>query len=393
MDQNRQNPRFEIGGQVRNYYNFGSHQSHPRTMDHNNLFPKLNIRGKERSSYNFRGDQGHVRNVDPRFDIGGQKVETLRPRLIEVVSPGKVHIGRETRDPPPRFPDEREHRYDEIVYNDGGARVKKVSHYKRMEAPSPEQWKTIETVKQSIGARAHNYEVPTISKQRTQQEERADFMERYSQEGSRQMIHRGRPESRTFTPDMGTVKQSIATGARHYEVPTIYQQRNKKGGGTDYMGRYNQGGTNEARALSPTMETDQRDWEKEMLKNINQLSLTGGPTQLQNETFLIQQQEEKRIEIEHQLAHINTINQAINNEVSSNESQEDEDELDNFQNIVCSTDPALLSKDYQTRLELMQNVQEKLDKVLKRKSRRLQKKQAERIDIRGLSKKERGNLR
>ena len=152
-------------------------------------------------------------------------------------------------------------------------------------------------------------------------------------------------------------------------------------------------GRPEARALTPDMETDQRDWEQEMLKNINQLSLTGGPTQLQNESFLIQKQEEKRVEIEHQLAHINTLNQSINSEMSSNGSLEDEDEIDNLQNIICSTDPGLLSRDYQTRLELMKNVQENLDQVLRRKSRRLQKMQSEQIDIRGLSKKERGNLR
>ena len=152
-------------------------------------------------------------------------------------------------------------------------------------------------------------------------------------------------------------------------------------------------GRAEARALTPDMETDHRNWEQEMIKNINQLSVTGGLTQLQNESFLIQKQEEKRVEIEQQLAHINTLNHLINMEVASNNgSMEDEDEIDNLQNIICSTDPGLLSRDYNTRLELMKTVQVNLGQVLIRKSRRLQKMQAEQVDTRGLNKKEKGNL-
>ena len=82
-------------------------------------------------------------------------------------------------------------------------------------------------------------------------------MERFNQGGTKQMVHRGMTNFRGHTK----------------LTPTA--------------------GRPEARALTPDMETDQRDWEKEMLKNINQLSLTGGPTQLQNETFLIQKQEEQ----------------------------------------------------------------------------------------------------
>ena len=145
--------------------------------------------------------------------------------------------------------------------------------------------------------------------------------------------------------------------------------------------------------MTPDMETDHRNWEQEMIKNINQLSVTGGLTQLQNESFLIQKQEEKRVEIEQQLAHINTLNHSINMEVASNNgSMEDEDEIDNLQNIICSTDPGLLSRDYNTRLELMKTVQVNLGQVLIRKSRRLQKMQAEQVDTRGLNKKEKGNL-
>ena len=70
----------------------------------------------------------------------------------------------------------------------------------------------------------------------------------------------------------------------------------------------------------------------------------------------------------------------------------DEDKIENLQNIICSTDPGLLSRDYNTRLELMKTVQVNLGQVLIRKSRRLQKMQAEQVDTRGLNKKVKGNL-
>ena len=99
------------------------------------------------------------------------------------------------------------------------------------------------------------------------------------------------------------------------------------------------------------------------------------------------------MEIEQQLTHINTLNHSINMEVASNNgSMEDDQEIDNLQNIICSTDPGLLSRDYNTRLELMKTVQINLGQVLIRKSRRLQKMQAEQINTRGLNKREKGNL-
>jgi hypothetical protein len=173
----------------------------------------------------------------------------------------------------------------------------------------------------------------------------------------------------------------------------------------------------EARALTPNEERDERDWQSEMIKNINALAIAGGSTQIQTENFLTQElerkrvnlqtqelerkridlltqeQERKRVLIQLQMAHINTLNQNINSQVQSRrESPENEDDLYDFQNILCSTHPALIGQNYQTRLEIMSGVQEKLGKVVKRKSNRLQKIQAEKIDLRGLSKKERGNL-
>jgi hypothetical protein len=153
-----------------------------------------------------------------------------------------------------------------------------------------------------------------------------------------------------------------------------------------------------------------------MIKNINALAITGASTQIPPESFLTQlerkrvnlqnqemerkrvdlltqEQERKRVVIQLQMAHINTLNQSINNQVQSRrESPENEDDLYDFKNILCSTHPALIGQNYATRLEIMSGVQEELGRVVIRKSNRLQKIQAEKIDLQGLSKKERGNL-
>jgi hypothetical protein len=71
---------------------------------------------------------------------------------------------------------------------------------------------------------------------------------------------------------------------------------------------------------------------------------------------------------------------------------EDDREIDDMQNMICSTDPGLLSSNYATRLEIMKTVQEDLNRVLIRKSRRLQQVQAEQVDTRGLPERDRKNL-
>ena len=99
------------------------------------------------------------------------------------------------------------------------------------------------------------------------------------------------------------------------------------------------------------------------------------------------------MKIQKQLAHIQELNHSINLEVTSQHgSLEDDQEIDDLDNIICCTDPGLLSKDYNTRLELMRSVQLNLDKVLMRKSRRLQNMQAEQVNTQGLNKREKKNL-
>ena len=151
--------------------------------------------------------------------------------------------------------------------------------------------------------------------------------------------------------------------------------------------------TSQRQSAREASNNQSETWEQEMIRNINQISITGGLTRLQNESFLLQKQEEKRVQIQKQLAHIQELNHSINLEVTSQHgSLEDDQEIDDLDNIICCTDPGLLSKDYSTRLEVMRSVQLNLDKVLMRKSRRLQNMQAEQVNTQGLNKREKKNL-
>ena len=146
----------------------------------------------------------------------------------------------------------------------------------------------------------------------------------------------------------------------------------------------------EARAMPQNFGSPQVEgWEREMLRNINAISVTGGMTKLQSESFLLKEQELKRQEIQQQLANIQSLNKTINLEIGGSDhgSLEDDREIDDMQNVICSTDPGLLSSNYATRLEILKTVQEDLSRALIRKSRRLQQ-----VDTRGLPERERRNL-
>ena len=151
----------------------------------------------------------------------------------------------------------------------------------------------------------------------------------------------------------------------------------------------------EARTMPPNFSSPQVEgWEKEIIRNINAISITGGMTRLQSESFLLKEQELKRQEIQRQLANIQSLNKTINLEIggSNHGSFEDDREIDDMQNVICSTDPGLLSSNYTKGLEIMRTVQEDLSKALIRKNRRLQQVQADQVDIRGLPERERRNL-
>ena len=168
----------------------------------------------------------------------------------------------------------------------------------------------------------------------------------------------------------------------------------------------------EARAKTPVDTETDRVWTSEMAKNMEALALNGArpketmlnqirrekaEQQKQDEEqrrvdLMTQEQERKRVTIEIQMAQINKLNANINNQLSARESPENEDELLTYRNILCSTHPALVGGTYQSRLEIMSEVSDELEQTVRRKSRRLQKLQAAPNDLRGLTRRERGNL-
>ena len=108
----------------------------------------------------------------------------------------------------------------------------------------------------------------------------SDLLEGYDQgTGSKRIVHRGFNNLRVDTPFPQTryvkdIKERFMSQGHPFTSPSPSTS-----------------GRAEARALTPDMETDRNNWEQEMIKNINELSITGGLTQLQNESFLIQKQE------------------------------------------------------------------------------------------------------
>ena len=358
--------RLERGGEHhRDYYNIGASQG---------LGSMNNIRQNivERENDIFRPIPRYASNAEPRRSTGGPTTETKRARFGDKLPPVVAQFERdrnnynEVREEFPhtaaRFP-KQERSYEEIIYKTRGepqnqpGEGQKVTVNERHIDRSPEQWETIQTVRSSVGGTSHFYEEPT--------------------------------------------------GPREQKEPLQWVYKD--------LGRF-RGTTNEARARTPTEERDDKAWLGEMVKNINALAITGASTQVQPESLLTQlerkrvnqqnqemeqkrvdlltmEQERKRVVIQLQMAHINTLNQSINNQVQSRrESPENEDDLYDFKNILCSTHPALIGQNYATRLEIMSGVQEELGRVVIRKSNRLQKIQAEKVDLQGLSKKERGNL-
>ena len=255
----------------------------------------------------------------------------------------------------------------EDIYADRGEKQKpgawfKVTDFDRNVARSDEQWKTIQNVRSTIGGASTVYEEPTATKEI--KKERLEWVYK--------------PLDR-FLPE-------------------------------------------EARAKTPVEIAAERVWTSEMAKNMEALSLTGArpkhqesmlnqlrrekANQLKQEEeqrrvdLLTQEQERKRVTIEIQMAQINKLNASINSQVYNNnnqqvlarESPENEDELLTYRNILCSTHPALVGGTYQSRLEIMSEVQDELEQTVRRKSRRLQKLQAAPTDLRVLSRREWGNL-
>ena len=89
---------------------------------------------------------------------------------------------------------------------------------------------------------------------------------------------------------------------------------------------------------------------------------------------------------------IKELNQSINAGKPESADAEDSLDIDNFQNFLASRDPALLSPNYETRLEIMKTCENRLQLALDRKSRRLRGLEAQHWNLSNMSQYERNNL-
>ena len=198
-----------------------------------------------------------------------------------------------------------------IVDKANQERAQKVPPFRRQETATEEQWETIQTVKQTIGTglggapiSQHQYEVPLDRSSQNQvhdQKRRSYYQEErgwqtnpnhpmrakmIDKDGDRRthqkdvQILRGDPTLLHKRDDENSREREKTKEHFHGPSSTSTPQRS------------------EARALTPDLGSQSSgSWEREMLKNINQISITGGLTKLQSESFLLKQQEEKRVEI------------------------------------------------------------------------------------------------
>ena len=142
----------------------------------------------------------------------------------------------------------------------------------------------------------------------------------------------------------------------------------------------------------PSFQPTQQ-WEEQIRRDLNQLCLSGsGSTRFEREHEMLKLQEETRRGIQSQMEKIKQLNQSINAERPQSTETEDSVDLDNFQNVLAARDPALLSPNYETRLQLMKNCENRLQLALDRKSRRLRGLEAQKWNLSNMSKYERTNL-
>jgi hypothetical protein len=332
--------------------------------DSQGLSSRVNIRPTfERNPDNFRPDYANEQR-EPRRSTGNWETELHRARLLDVLPPMVSRFQRDRHYYTELKEEERDATYEDMKYINKGEPQKpgawtKVTDLEKNVDRSEEQWQTIQNVRSTIGGASHLYEEPIIKKELLVKKELLDW---------------------------------------------VYKP----------LERFRQA-SNEERARTPVEEEAERVWTSEMARNMDALSLTGARAKMPQESMLsqlkrkkvnqqkqeeeqkradlmTQEQERSRVVIQLQMAHINTLNQSINSQVQSRESPEDDSELYTYKNILCSTHPALVGGTYQNRLEIMSNVQDELEQVVRRKSNRLQKLQAEKHDLQALSRRERGNL-
>ena len=311
----------------------------------------------------------------PSFKVGWpvRQSANMDPRFSEIHEPPRTLSGNT-------------HIYEKLDYNlvkpsgstiegatnapFGGTRKKEFRGFNPLQYRFPrnqtktlEQSETIEAVKRTINPSSleHIYDLPSFPTEKEQQVKHSKELprERFSQQQDA-----GNLAGKNFRDVRDTFQPFKASTPNNVKTEVLQREPQDQG---DLL-------------------------KEEMMRNLHQLTLSGGFTNFQHENNLLNLQEQRRENIQRQMSHIKTLNNSINQQIDSQDDMETDIELDNFENIVASTDPALLSADYRTRLEVMDSCQAKLDQVLQRKSRRLQNLRAERISLQHLSRKERGNL-
>ena len=326
----------------------------------------------ERTTDIFRPDQA-IEEGEPRRSTGNWETELHRARLLDALPPMVSRFQRNRHYYTELEPEERDTAYEKMKYVNKGEPQKpgawqKVKDIEKNVDRSEEQWQTIQSVRSTIGGASHLYEEPLINEELLVKK---------------------------------VVKKEI--------LDWVYKP----------LERF--GMVDEARAKTPVEVKAERIWTSEMTRNMDALSLNGARAKPQESMLsqlkrrkvdqqkkeeeqkradlLTQEQERKRVMIQIQMAKINKLNQSINSQVYDNnngqdrsESPEDDSELYTYKNILCSTHPALVGGTYQNRLEIMTSVQDDLEQTVRRKSKRLQKLQAEQHDLQVLSRRERGNL-
>ena len=128
-----------------------------------------------------------------------------------------------------------------------------------------------------------------------------------------------------------------------------------------------------------------------VMESLEALSLSSRGT---GEEIIYQRQEQKRLSLESKMANVLRLNSQGDQELEAmgSDDREEDATLFNPKNVFGSTAPNLLSSDYNTRLAILDDLNENLEEQIRRKSRRLQGLKAERVQTSSLPGRDKSNL-
>ena len=128
-----------------------------------------------------------------------------------------------------------------------------------------------------------------------------------------------------------------------------------------------------------------------VMESLEALSLSSRGT---GEEIIYQRQEQKRLSLESKMANVLRLNSQVDQELEAigSDDREEDATLFNPKNVFGSTAPNLLSSDYNTRLAILDDLNENLEEQIRRKSRRLQGLKAERVQTSSLPGRDKSNL-